>query len=366
MLSVLLSTGWLTGAISRTSTFFAQSFVPFLVISFLVDTVYRQKLLMLVCIIAACLMVHNGMVQLESPDGLGWTNTAHERGRITYIGIFSDPNDLGMFLVMVMPFVAYFMYKQSVAMKVIWMSVLLWLCYGVYMTNSRGTLLGTFTLCGSLFLVKYGWKKSLIAGAIFAPVALVIMTSFREISAEDSSSQGRLDAWYAGYEMLVGSPIWGVGKGLFMEHHMRTAHNSAVQVMAEMGFVGLFLWAGFIYLTIKMLLDIRQFMKIDEVQFEPGPPSEQARIRSEIAGNKEIALVLLFSFVAYGVTAFFLSRAYAPVLFIYTGFAVATYYRCVMLSADFAKRNYNQSWGEVFKLSLLLIFGVYLFVKVVI
>src|SRR5205823_4424444 len=73
----------------------------------------------------------------------------------------------------------------------------------------------------------------------------------RQMSSDDEAAQGRVNAWDAGLDMIKSSPVWGVGRDQFVEHHPRTAHNSLVLCLAELGLAGTAMWLGLFYFTFR-------------------------------------------------------------------------------------------------------------------
>jgi O-antigen ligase len=114
---------------------------------------------------------------------------------------------------------------------------------------------------------------------------------------------GRIEAWAAGLRMLRSSPIWGVGSGMFLDHHERAAHNSFVQCFAETGLVGYFLWLGLIVVSL-----------IEMSRLGAGPES------SDWARWAHAVQASLLTFL---VGAFFLSRTTSAMLFLLTGLTAA-------------------------------------------
>jgi O-antigen ligase len=54
--------------------------------------------------------------------------------------------------------------------------------------------------------------------------------------------------------MVRYNPVFGIGRGNFLRYTNRLiAHNSAIEIMGETGFPGLFLWLGIIYMGFKNL-----------------------------------------------------------------------------------------------------------------
>jgi O-antigen ligase len=98
---------------------------------------------------------------------------------------------------------------------------------------------------------RYGIGIAIPCALVGIPVMLL---GGRSGEAADLSTEMRYDAWGAGLDMWHHSPIYGVGARAFTDHHYLTAHNSFVLSLAELGFVGLFLFATVIFLCIKTLI----------------------------------------------------------------------------------------------------------------
>ena len=246
---------------------------------------------MLICLVAALLMVHNGHVQQTAIQGMGWALDTNSVGyinlgerRITYLGFFNDPNDLGMFLVMNIPFVIYFYKKWSFLGKILMLLILAALYYGIYLTGSRGTMLGAGALIGVYLVVMNAGPKLFIAIIALAPIAATVVASLQ--SNIDASADGRLEAWYAGILMLLSNPIFGIGMGQFLEEHGLVAHNSYIHVAGELGVPGYSLWGGALIFTVLTgYLIIRtqiQNSKLDENDKEEQSPQEKDELLSLI------------------------------------------------------------------------------------
>ena len=85
--------------IEEAKKLFISAIIPLFLFSTCITTIKRQHILMVVCLIAALLMVHNGHVQQTAYQGFGWALNSHSVGyidlgerRITYLGFFNDPN----------------------------------------------------------------------------------------------------------------------------------------------------------------------------------------------------------------------------------------------------------------------------------
>jgi O-antigen ligase len=168
--------------------------------------------------------------------------------RIIWVGPFSDPNDLAMVFVAVVPFLLDYMLKRVLFIPG---SLLALVLYGLYLTNSRGGLLALLATVFSYIVLRYKSMKGIVAG-LFLAFMLVCLGSSRmlNISSSEGSAYGRLDAWYSGYQMFKSAPLMGVGQGRFIDYNALTAHNSFVLVFAELGILGAFFFTGIFYYPV--------------------------------------------------------------------------------------------------------------------
>ncbi|AWL11656.1 hypothetical protein HMF8227_01175 [Saliniradius amylolyticus] len=330
--------GWLGGGVQSGINFLTGATLPFLVVCSIATTPARQKTLMLLAILAAILMVHNGISQRADPMGIGWSGammTLH--GRITYLGFLNDPNDLAMFLVMTLPFVMFFIYRGNWLTKILMLGVAVFLAYGVYLTNSRGAIVSLLFLMAVGFYFRYGKVKAFFFGLLLLPLVVVVLTKFRSIDASESSAYGRVDAWYEGMQMFFSNPLFGVGQNNFLDHHGLTAHNSYVLVLAELGMVGYLLWMLFALLTLYMVYPRRQLNTLSlpekkaDVGFEAnGQDTDYERVREQ----QLLMTTYFYSFLGFLSTAFFLSRSYTLIGYLFAGLAVASFYRTARMNGS--------------------------------
>lgn len=355
--SALLN-GWGTKGLVESQDLLVSIVFPLFLFTTILSTGSRQRKIMVVSIFASILMVHNGWVQFNSYDGFGWTGTQAVGGdlrRIVYVGIFEDPNDLGMLLVMNMSFLAYFYNRGGFVLKLICLNILAVFLYGVYMTGSRGTLLGTSALIGFYLLLKYGGTRMVIAGIVLGPVVATLLSKFGGLSSGEASARGRLEAWYEGIQYLLGNPIWGIGKGNFADWHGLTAHNSYILVAAELGFFGYTLWGGAIAFTVYIGYKV---FKLPLDRFADNPHKEL--IIDEIKLNT----ALFFSMISYIVTSFFLSRSYILLLFIFIGMSAASHFRVSKFIPELRELITYKTAFYCSLASWIMIFMVYLTLKV--
>lgn len=352
LLPLIIMSGFLNGSgmigIEQSQRLFVSSIIPLFLISTCTTSIKRQHILMVICLIAALLMVHNGHIQQTAYQGFGWALDTYSVGyinlgerRITYLGFFNDPNDLGMFLVMNIPFVIYFLKKGNGLTKLLMILTLAALLYGIYLTGSRGTMLGAGALVGIYLVVMNAGPKLFIAIAALAPIAATVLQSLQ--SNIDESADGRLEAWYAGVLMLLSNPIFGIGMGRFLEEHGLVAHNSFIHVAGELGVPGYSLWGGALTFTVlTSYLVIRAQIansKREDNDLEKVIYSDN--IKAELLINK----TLFFSLMGFMVTGFFISRMFTLLLFIFMGMALASHLRLIKLVPEY-QQYFSNAWAR--------------------
>jgi O-antigen ligase len=346
--------GWLGEGVTEGLRYITSCLIPLFIFSVVYISASRQKTYMWLSLIAAILFVHNGYVQQNSIDGFGWSGTDYvEDGRIRYLGIFQDPNDTGVFFMMNIPFALYFIRHSNFFGKLISASCLVAIFYGIYMTNSRGTMLAVIGMIGLYLLLKYGGVKAIISGLIFAPIVIVIASTFRAVSSQEASAMGRLWAWWDGLEMLKSNPIFGIGSNNFMEHHGRVAHNTYIQIAAELGLSGYLLWTTILLLSIAMGFAAVMYSK------NKLPDDLSEKIKDELS----LCTTLFFSLCGFAMTAFFLTRHRFIVFFMVAGLLIASYQRLAKLLGDDFTLDYKQTIKRIITIALSILILVYIILK---
>ena len=333
--SVLL-TGWLTGAIDVV-TEFIPTLLLFYVTATSVDSLKRVRDLSIVLTAVSTVIAIHGSEQFASELGIGWTGAKMIEERITYLGFLGDPNDLSMAFLMTLPLTLYVAkVSGSFLVRIACYASAGTVLYAIYLCNSRGSMLGLLAMVVFYAIQRFGWVRSVIVGpALLIPLLLLAPSRVSEISADEDSAAGRIDAWYEGFEMFRSHPLFGVGKGLFTEHHPLTAHNSFVLAIAELGTVGYFFWLAILIVSAVMLARI---LRAPEPEQRPAPvvvpgtfgaaapaPPVNADMSMSWADLQLAARALAYSLIGSLVTAFFLSRSYVVFLFLLVAMIVAIY-----------------------------------------
>ncbi|MEN1957281.1 O-antigen ligase family protein [Luteimonas changyuni] len=347
-LSIALN-GWVGGAVEH-FTLFAPSLVAFVVLANTTTAPGRMTWVMVVFTASAALMAVHGVDQKST--GVGWTGMPLvDDGRIQYLGIFSDPNDLAMLFVICLPMAVYLASRGGLfgLRRMLWLGVAGLLLYGIYLTNSRGGMLAVAAMLGVFLWVRRGPASALVV-AVAGLVAMRLLPSrLNELDVTERSASGRVEAWYEGIQMFIGSPLYGVGTGNFTNYHHLTAHNSLVLVLAENGVIGFGLWFAFIGYCFWMMVRIlreapqgsypgQQWAWDDaatggggegegEGEGEAAAPAFDAAwdmaLVEQWRRDRAVATALLVSLVGFAATAFFLSRSYIILLYLLAALVVA-------------------------------------------
>jgi hypothetical protein len=230
-----------------------------------------------------------------------WTNL---EVRIRGLGMLNDPNDLGQYLLMILPML--FVSKRKAGLGFLGYTlaipIAVLLVTGVYFTNSRGAAMGLAVLIGLFLTKRFGTVVSVPVGLLLM-LANNAITSSRTISM--AGGEDRLAIWSDGMQFFKHSPLWGVGFLGFEEREFMTAHNSFLLCAAEMGLLGFFLWMGMVVVTMI------QLNRVPKVVGETNPALARW------------AIALKSSLSVYMFTSFFLSRTYELPLFLLLGMSGA-------------------------------------------
>ncbi|HEY4529599.1 MAG TPA: O-antigen ligase family protein [Luteimonas sp.] len=334
--------GWVGGALDQ-FTLFAPSLVAFVVLANTTTTPRRMVWVMVLFTTSAVLMAAHGVGQ--KADGVGWTGMPLvDDGRIQYLGIFSDPNDLAMLFVIALPMALHLSGRGGLLglRRLLWTTAAALLVYGIYLTNSRGGMLALAAMLGAWLWIRRGPASALAVAACGLVLMRLLPSRLNELDVNERSASGRVEAWYEGIQMFIGSPLYGVGTGNFTNHHHLTAHNSIILVLAENGVIGFALWFAFVGYCFWMMLRIlrcapagsypgQELVYADMADDGDGlegvatgyDDGWDAALAEQWRRDRAVALALFVSLVGFAATAFFLSRSYIILLYLLAAVVVA-------------------------------------------
>ncbi len=268
--------------------------------------------------------------------------------RVRGVGFFNDPNDFAQAIVMTMPMLWWFYRKgQWIRNTLVFFVPGIAMGYAVFLTNSRGALLGMASLLFFGIRSVLGTRRTtILMGVLGSGAMLANMTGGRGFSSQESSASGRIDAWYEGFMMLKSSPLIGIGYGNFTEYNDLTAHNSFVLCFAELGLIGYFFWIALLVLSYKAVSDVAQHAPANSLERDAG-------------------MLFRSSFIGYITCGWFLSRTYQPMLYALMAFCAATLY-CSQKSPATPENSIlkkKTSWAFAsLKTMFLTMFAVYMFI----
>jgi O-antigen ligase len=199
-------------------------------------------------------------------------------------GLFGNPNDLAICLNMLLPLTIVLGLTSRKVTRLIFLGSSFVMAAGIMCTYSRGGFLGLiFSL---LFML---WKLSrrkrirtmilvFVSVAILLPVlpgsyGKRVLTIFDSDSDTTGSSNDRKELLIAGINLAMNHPIIGVGVGNFPIYsiHDLVAHNSYVEIAAELGVFGLLAYLLVILLPFRSLGRLEKDVGRELFELDTGP-----------------------------------------------------------------------------------------------
>lgn len=187
-------------------------------------------------------------------------------------GMFSNPNDMALHLVVMVPLaVALLLSARHIAAKLFYGTCALLMVAGTVVTFSRGGFIGL--VFGAAVLA---WKLGRRNRLAVILVSVLVLGAFlalapgsygmRVLSLFDSnldpvgSSSARRELLIRSVKVALLNPVFGVGMGNFhiKSIHEQVSHNAYTQVAAEMGVTALALYTLFIVTPLKRLRQIER------------------------------------------------------------------------------------------------------------
>lgn len=185
-------------------------------------------------------------------EKVGLFGTYSIEDRVRYRGEIQDPNELALTISCggLALLIAFIQRKRNMRWVVFGGLGVVMVLWTVLMTQSRGGLIVALAVPGVYFVKRYGVSGLVLGAAIATPL---LAMGGRSGESAQQSTELRYEAWARGLQMFKESPVFGVGARQFAEHHSMTAHNSFVLALAELGFVGMFLFVMLLYVSMKGL-----------------------------------------------------------------------------------------------------------------
>lgn len=192
-----------------------------------------------------------------------------------------DPNDTALQFLMAFPFFVWKFRSSTGIMKIVTGAGSIILLIGIVATKSRGGFVGLMAVT-AIMIFQMNRTENLGIVKIFLLITVMasIMNYFGGSEYQESistifnpsadynitSDTGRLAIWERGIDILLKNPLQGVGVDNYITADGRlyadvgsrwnTAHNSFIQIGAELGFPGLFAFCFLIWGSIKRTRNI--------------------------------------------------------------------------------------------------------------
>lgn len=252
-------------------------------------------------------------------------------GGLTYY----DANDLALLLVTVFPFALFYVLRgRSARVRLLAGGGLLLFMITLVQSGSRGGFIG-FCVVAAWILVRYssiplGRRLGTLAACVLLLVFAgsdqfwdrmeTILHPQDDYNWAGQSKSGRMEIWKRGIGYMLDRPLVGVGARNFHAAEgtlsrpgqlnqlggpgfkWSAPHNAFVQVGAELGVFGLLLFLGLFLQGFRIA--------------GRSPPALEGRAHEE---SRALRQAFRVSLIGLGVTAFFLSAAYKPIVFALMG-----------------------------------------------
>lgn len=232
--------------------------------------------------------------------------------RVAWVGAWDGPNITCMLYVIGIALVlGFIMPGYSLGRKVASAVFIMIMTYSVYLTNSRGGFLSLLVVVFLFMWERFVKNKQFIVKVLSCAFIILVLVAglklgpsrMSELDSSESSAQERSWLWENAYDKFRENPVYGVGKGQYKVGIYGSAHNNFAQNMAEMGFVGLYIYIALMYLSAKGVLLVRRASLTGAANFR-------------LLGNLSSAIFL--SIIGFNVATFFIT-ADLDILFVWIG-----------------------------------------------
>jgi O-antigen ligase len=337
-------------------TEFSKIVVYYILLVAVIVTPERLRWFLLLLIVSIsvltilALLQYHGWINIASLEVLQERMWHPETGELTLIprlrstGIFNDPNDLCLVLILGMGTCLYFVFGSEPRwIRGLALAALIVFAYALTLTQSRGGFLAL--LAGLLVLVRErsGWLKSLAFAGIAVPLLFLVFAGRQtSIDPSEGTAQDRLQLWSEGFALFREAPLFGIGHGRYADMVGLVAHNSYVHCYTELGFLGGTAFVGAFFLAVTSL------RKVDS--------TSEASVEAELARFRPYLLAVV---CGYMVGMFSLSRVYIVPTYLILGLVAAYTQMTSMESARAELRLLRR----LLLVSCLALGGLYIFTR---
>jgi putative inorganic carbon (HCO3(-)) transporter len=244
-------------------------------------------------------------------------------------GMFGNPNDLATGLAILVPISVALAVTRSGWARIAFFACTVALVSGIVVTFSRGGFLGLVAM-GAVLLWKVGRRNRVVTGLAFFVMLGVFMmmmpggyasrlTTILNIEEDPTgSAQARRELLNRGLSLAASHPVVGLGMGNFHIYSIQeqVAHNSYLEIAAELGLAGLVAYLIFMYVPFRSLRRIERETR-DIQSSRAGPGGDPGH------NDYYLSVALQAAFVAYLVCSFFSSIEYLWYIYYLVAYAVS-------------------------------------------
>lgn len=240
-----------------------------------------RDMVLWIMVIGGALLAIYGILQGVGITVFRWDPSLISEGRSS--GSMGNPNLLGSFAAAIAPVGAAFLASRRRLGRGRWLLAALFavVCIGaVIASQTRGSLIGLFAVMVLAPFIPAVRKKGLLRSLALLLVVLLLIGGallfmadrMRELT--DSGDSGtfmvRKLIWSGSLSMFAGSPVTGWGPGSFqikfpeyrdpgyhllgVSHNTLHAHCEYLEILVDLGIIGLLMWGALALFTVKRLI----------------------------------------------------------------------------------------------------------------
>ena len=267
-----------------------------------------------VMVTGLAVLQYHGLIDIPALAALEQGSTDPRTGerllslRLVGTGIFNDPNDVCLLLVLTMAACAYRLEDRGPNVwRAVWLAPLGLFGYALTLTQSRGGFLALLSGMLVFIWVRIDWRRGLLIAAIALPTLFYVFAGRQtELGVGEGTGQDRIQIWSQGLTLFRHAPIFGIGKGRFVEEIGHVAHNSFLHGFAELGFFGGMTFLGGFALALHSLHRLR--------------PAQAVGLDPDLARLRPFLMAMI---AGYATGLMTLSRVYVAPTYLVLGLAAA-------------------------------------------
>ena len=263
---------WFGGAIGVFNEIYVKIILIFLLMVNVLTSLRRIERLRWLLVLASGYLAFRAVL-----DYVRGINVVSGRVEGAVGGIFKNPNDLALNMVVFLPFAVFIALRPGSMMRRATAGLCAVLMVGaIVASHSRGGSLGLVAMLGVLGLSLLKHRPGLVIGGLIvvsltAPLLPASywhrIASITDGSKDDSGSrEGRRQLLHESFQAFIENPMTGVGAGQFRNWNpqgrvvpWRESHDVILQVAAELGVGGL---AVLLYLIVRGALCVRESRRL--------------------------------------------------------------------------------------------------------